>query len=1155
MHPTIKLITLNVNGIAEHSKRQKIYNYLKTLDADIVCLQETHSATDADSRTWTEEWGGEAIWNHGSNRSRGTAVLFNPKHKVDIPEVNKDNEGRVIALTTHIKNTELNIVNVYAPTVPTQRKVFFANLWQYLTGMNNVLLAGDFNCIPDLALDKQGGNPDTGTTGNKELMTLTNTIKVVDIWRTKNPAQRTYTWHNRDFSMRSRLDRWYVDKIVAEREQAHIRACPFSDHSAVEIQIDTNNTRHNGPGVWKMNTSLLKESKYTHEIKAFLIYWQTERATYPNLMDWWDEGKRKIKNITIKHSVKRARNAKKQEKDLLHKLTTATNQPQPDQSKIEDIQEQLNQLADTKQQGVQIRSRASWIEHGEKSTGFFLGLEKKKQPKHTISELETPMGPIKDDKEIIAEAQTYYQQLYTNEDTDIKDQDWLLEQLDNTLTEPSKISCEGPLTLKECTAAVKAIPRNKAPGTDGLPIEFYQHFWDVLKTDLVKILNTNYEQGQMTTTQQEALLRLLYKKHNKKLLKNWRPISLLNVDYKIASKALATRLRQALPDVINYDQTCGIPDRTIFENLFRLRDITQLAKQNNTDAILINIDQEKAFDRVNHQFLQRTLAQMNFGPSFRRWIEVLYARANCRIINNGWISDPVNLHRGVRQGCPLSPLLYVIVAETLSNAIRKDPNIHGIALPGTQSQSKITQYADDSTLTLKDDPSIQRSFEVIARFEGASGSKLNLEKTEGIYVGKQAGRPQGPAPIKWRTNHIEVLGTNIGNSNAQNWENKTEKAETALTKWANRDLTITGRTLLIRTYAIASIVYLATVFTLPNTIVKRLNSAIFKFLWKGRNELLKRDTMHLPRDQGGLAIPDLKNLGKTLKSKGIQQITDPKYDRPWVHTARYWIGTALSTIRPDWAHLRTSLKPHADPSTIPAYYQHIKSLAQEHRTTLKTWPAATITAKNLALLTTRNNPRPRAATTWQRLLPTAELTPTTWRDIWSSLSTNKEKETIWKLTHRILTTKAYLAKWGMQIDTSCPFCGQTEDTYHALISCARAIQLWTQITALLRQINNTDLHINFPVLVFSKDLPTDKYKRTLTRYLLNTGIALLWNTRNKEVYKRSRKNRNLCQKYKNIIRNRIRSDFINNKLSRLALVWTINGTLCTYNGTILEIKI
>ena len=147
-------------------------------------------------------------------------------------------------------------------------------------------------------------------------------------------------------------------------------------------------------------------------------------------------------------------------------------------------------------------------------------------------------------------------------------------------------------------------------------MEFYRRFWGLIGSDLLEILNFSFREGSLSDTQRRGVLRLLYKKDDPLLLKNWRPISLLNTDYKILTKVLSNRLRKVLPLILNEDQTCAVPGRSIFENLFLLRDTIDYIKLKNIPAALISLDQEKAFDRVNHAFLQRVLDRFNFGPDF-----------------------------------------------------------------------------------------------------------------------------------------------------------------------------------------------------------------------------------------------------------------------------------------------------------------------------------------------------------------------------------------------------------------------------------------------------------------------------------------------------------------------------------------------------------
>ena len=334
-----------------------------------------------------------------------------------------------------------------------------------------------------------------------------------------------------------------------------------------------------------------------------------------------------------------------------------------------------------------------------------------------------------------------------------------------------------------------------------IPEEFYCLFWGLIGPDLVAILNYSYIHSSLSETQRREIIRLLYKKDDPLELKNWRPISLLNTDYKICTKVLANRLCHVLPQIINKDQTCRILDRSIYENLFLLWDTIDYVKHKQLSAAIISLDPEKAYDRVNHGFLQGMLTRFNFGPHFQRWVDVVYTDITLNVINNSWLSSPFCLERGVRQGCPLSLLLYCLVVETLGQAIFQDNTIEEIQIPGSkQQQSKVSQYADDTTLILANNYSISQCFHVVNIFEKRSGSRLNTTKTEGLWIGRSGGRPTGPVNITWVTDKLKILSSYFGNENLDhaNWDNRLAKLTNRLNLWKSRNLSLRGKELITK---------------------------------------------------------------------------------------------------------------------------------------------------------------------------------------------------------------------------------------------------------------------------------------------------------------------------------------------------------------------
>lgn len=300
-------------------------------------------------------------------------------------------------------------------------------------------------------------------------------------------------------------------------------------------------------------------------------------------------------------------------------------------------------------------------------------------------------------------------------------QQHLFFQLNTKLTPAESSSCDGPISHQELTESVKTLSLNKSPGTDGFTLEFYLKFWHLLAPLLCRLYNFCFTDQCLPASLQTSVTRLIFKKcGDVKDLKNGRPISLFNTDYKILSKIITLRLSRVLGGLVDPDQTCSVPGRSI-TSVTLLGDVLDYIERTNESGILVSLDQEKAFNRVNHSFLFRLLEHLGFGPSFIKWVHTLYTGANMRIILNGYLSGKIELKRGVRQGDPLSPLLYVLCVEVLASQIRSSPFISGFLLPGAGvAHFRVCQYADDTTTFLKNISSLVQLFNLVSIYERGS---------------------------------------------------------------------------------------------------------------------------------------------------------------------------------------------------------------------------------------------------------------------------------------------------------------------------------------------------------------------------------------------------------------------------------------------------
>ena len=342
-------------------------------------------------------------------------------------------------------------------------------------------------------------------------------------------------------------------------------------------------------------------------------------------------------------------------------------------------------------------------------TKHFLAREQNIHKDRNIKEIKTKNGIVTNHREEIKkEFQEFYKKLYTEEGLGTENrQDEYLKYV-RKIEDEEKERMENPFTENEIATAVKDLNKNKSPGPDGLTNEFYQSFQGQLVPILKKVVDQAVERGKLPKEMKLSYITLLPKDlDNRTEVSKYRPVSLLNADYKIISKILTSRIQPVMHKLVHEDEQCAVKGRKIQNHLHNIREIITYCRIKGLPARILSLDQEKAFDRVSHSFLHKILEASNISRYVRDWIRILYDNPCSQVIVNQELSEEFTLTRSVRQGCSMPPLLYTLILEPLLENIRQDKEIEGIKIPGGGEQ-KSKAFADDTIMLTTKDSSITK---------------------------------------------------------------------------------------------------------------------------------------------------------------------------------------------------------------------------------------------------------------------------------------------------------------------------------------------------------------------------------------------------------------------------------------------------------------
>ena len=636
----INICSLNCQGLGTNDprKRRDVFNYLRGKQFSILCLQDTHFSGEIE-RFVQSEWGYKAVFSSFSTRSRGVAVLFANNFEFKIHNtVHDTSSGNFLIIDLTIDSKRITLVNIYAPN--HDDPLFFENINNLINSQGNkdIIVLGDWNLVLNPMKDTKNYKTINNPKAREKVSGLIADYNLVDVWRDANPESLKFTWKrriNKNTFQMARLDFVLISETLSNFCFEEIIESGYrSDHSLISFRLKFQDIPKKRT-LWKFNNSLLRNMEYIEEIKGVIKETKAEYAASPYNRSNIDEIpnllyqsyinsqlffellllKMRSRTIYFLKSLRRKENT--QMEVLVSEIKEIEDNLVADPSLGDSLcakKESLQNLRSKMLEGTLIRARARWLQHGEKPTQYFCHLENRNFISKRMSSLILDTGEETSDESVIKdEVGIFYQRLYSSrehlvDNSELPDCDALKKHVPK-LSEEDANSLEGLLTFSELSTALKNMNNNKSPGSDGFTVEFFKFFWQYIGHFLLKSINYGYENKTMSVTQKEGIITCIPKGDKcKKYIKNWRPITLLNVTYKIASAALANRLKKVLPSIINLNQCGFMANRFTGDNIRLVYDVLNYALVHKKRGLLILIDFEKAFDSISWSYLFKCLS-------------------------------------------------------------------------------------------------------------------------------------------------------------------------------------------------------------------------------------------------------------------------------------------------------------------------------------------------------------------------------------------------------------------------------------------------------------------------------------------------------------------------------------------------------------------
>ncbi|GJV55335.1 RNA-directed DNA polymerase, eukaryota [Tanacetum coccineum] len=530
------------------------------------------------------------------------------------------------------------------------------------------------------------------------------------------------------------------------------------------------------------------------------------------------------------------------------------------------------------------KAKIRWCIEGDENSSFFHGMLNKRRSQLSIRGILVDGVWLQDPSIVMKEFYLHFSKRFAKPDSY---RAHLNMEYPITLSPEQQSDLERVVSKEELKKAVWDCGTDKSPGPDGFTFGFYRHFWNIIENDVFEAVKCFFNDGVIPAGCNSSFITLIPKMPNANTVKDFRPISLIGSLYKIIAKILSNRLVVVLGDIVNEVQSAFIKDRQILDGPFILNEVLQWCKLKKKQSLIFKVDFEKAFDSVRWDFLDDVLKKFGFGEQWRRWIQCCLNSSKGSILVNGSPTNEFQFYKGLKQGDPLSPFLFILVMESLHLSFQRvvDAGLFkGIKLNSSTTISHMF-YADDVVFVGQwCEGNITTLTHVLECFYRASGLRINMAKSKimGTLVAKDT---VNNAAVKLGclilNTPFTYLGTKVGSSMTRYdaWEEVINKVCSRLSKWKMKSLSIGGRLTLIKSVLTAIPIFHLSIYKAPLAVLRKLESIRCHFFHGHVHNStqacwIKWSKILAPKDKGGLGVSSLYALNRSLMLKWVWRFFD-----------------------------------------------------------------------------------------------------------------------------------------------------------------------------------------------------------------------------------------------------------------------------------------